>query len=83
MCTKPPRIEVRTEPIGIATRVIGSVNGREVIYISNSAGGQWMVGGSSCLPTDLYEAAASVECMRRAMLRAREHGAPIELGSLQ
>jgi hypothetical protein len=77
MADTPPLITVKTEPLGMATRVVGLVDGREVIAIGNSTGSVWTVGGSTCLPNDLGLAVAYLECMRRAMDRAREHGAPL------
>lgn len=74
--SKQEKVSVRTEPVGMATRVIGLVGTHEVITLSNSAGGVWTVGSSSCLPTDIHRAALFVDCMQRAYARAREHGAP-------
>ncbi|MBK6616296.1 hypothetical protein [Ottowia sp.] len=70
------KVSIRTEPVGMATRVIGMVGTHEVITLSNSAGGVWTVGSSSCLPTDIQRAGLFIECMQRAHARAREHGAP-------
>jgi hypothetical protein len=72
-------ITINSVPIGQSTRVTGFVGINEVITLSNSVAGEWRVSGSSCLPGDIGEAAAYLQCMQRSFARAREHGAPISV----
>lgn len=72
-------ITIKSVPIGVSTKVTGFVGTNEVITLSNSVSGEWRVSGSSCLPGDIGEAAAYLECMQRSFDRAREHGAPISV----
>lgn len=69
-------ITIKTRPIGMSTEVQGFVGTHEVMSMNSRVGGEWMVGSSSCLPTDPVRAALYVECMNRVIARAREHGAP-------
>ena len=70
-------ITIKSVPIGQSTKVTGFVGTIEVITLSNSVAGEWRVSGSSCLPGDIGEAAAYLECMHRSFVR--EHGAPISV----
>ncbi len=70
------KIEVKTVPKGMITKVIGLVDGSEVIVLSNGEEGMWVIEMSTSLPSDYAEAEAMVECMRRVFLRAAEYGAP-------
>lgn len=69
-------ITIKTRPIGMRTEVRGFVGTHEVMSMNSCVGGEWIVGSSSCLPTDPVRAALYVECMTRVIARAREHGAP-------
>jgi hypothetical protein len=73
----PTEITIKSVPLGDSTRVTGFVGTNEVITISNGVAGQWRVSGSSCLPGDIVEASAYLECMQRTFARAREYGAPL------
>lgn len=46
-------------------RISGFVNGREVISLSNYIMGQWHIGSSTCLPSNLAEAKEILECFVR------------------
>lgn len=70
-------ITIRCIPVGATTSITGVVGDNEVITISNRATGQWHVSASACLPVDIAEAAAYLECMARTFERARAHGAPV------
>lgn len=70
-------ITIKSIPLGEATKVTGFVGTNEVITLSNGVAGQWRVSGSACLPGDIAEASAYVECIQRTFARAREYGAAI------
>lgn len=72
-------IKITTRPNGACTEVQGHVGPNEVMSISSRPGGAWMVGSSSCLPADPLHAALYIECMRRVMDTARQHGAPLKI----
>lgn len=67
-------IEVATG-YGGTIRIIGYVNEREIITISNQLFGKWSTGSSSCLPSKFEDAQQYVECMRLVFEEAKVHGA--------
>lgn len=70
-------ITIRCIPVGATTSITGVVGDNEVITLSNRVGGRWRVTSSACLPGDIAEAAAYLECMAHTFERARAHGAPV------
>ena len=49
-----------------STRIVGYVDDREIITLSNQIFGKWSTGSSTCLPSDIIMAAEYLECMRQA-----------------
>ncbi|ULG00203.1 hypothetical protein QIT84_gp061 [Pseudomonas phage PP9W2] len=54
------------------TQINALVDGRDVMSISNNIGGVWMVGSSSCLPSDIRKSRAYVEAMSMAFEKLDE-----------
>lgn len=75
------QITIKSTPIGASTKVTGFVDNNEVVSLSNGVSDTWRVSGSSCLPSNLVEAAAYLECMQRAFARAKEYGAEVPAGN--
>jgi len=69
------KIEVTKSCNEAVTRITGYVNDREIITLSNQIFGKWHTGSSTCLPSDISEAAEYVECMKQAFEMAKNHGA--------
>ena len=69
-------IKITARPIGMQTEVQGYVGAHEVMSMNSRIGGEWIVGSSSCLPTDPVLAKLYLDCMCRVFARAGEHGAP-------
>ena len=69
------KIDVKENYDGSVTRIFGYVNNREIITLSNQIFGKWHTGSSTCLPSDISEAAEYVECMKQAFEIAKNHGA--------
>ena len=68
-------IKVIAEPYGRSTIVRGYLGTQEIVSLNNSLGGDWIVGGSTCLPSDLKRAALCLEVMQRTFAKAKEYGA--------
>jgi len=69
-------ITIKTRLIGMSTEVCGFVGTHEVMSMNSRIDGEWIVGSSSCLPTDPVRAKLYLDCMCRVFARAGEHGAP-------
>lgn len=69
------KIVVEKNHDGTRTRIVGFVNGRDIVSMSNHIFGKWNVGSSTCLPSDMEEAQAIVECMVQTFAMAKTHGA--------
>lgn len=69
-------ITITTRPIGMSTEVRGFVGTHEVMSMNSRVDGEWIVGSSSCLPTDPARAKLYLDCMCRVFAMAGEHGAP-------
>lgn len=69
------RIDVEKNFDETVLRIVGYVNDREIITLSNQIFGKWHTGSSTCLPSDIAKAAQYVECMTQVFEMAKNHGA--------
>lgn len=71
-------IQIKTEKGTRSTHIIGYVDDREVITISNAINGQWCFTSSSTIPQNIERGSAYVECYQMALNAAVENGAVLE-----
>lgn len=57
--------DIRIDVNSFENDVRGYVGRYEVMSMNSRIQGEWMVGSSSCLPTNLNRARLYLECMRR------------------
>lgn len=67
--------EIRIDTSQWDNEVRGYVGRHEVMSMNSRVDGQWMVGSSSCLPTDPRRAKLYLDCMCRVFAKAGELGA--------
>lgn len=61
----------RTPPSNVA-EVEGYINGRSVVSLSNKIGQRWLVGSSTCMPSDLHAAMKMLACYEAVFHKALE-----------
>lgn len=67
------KYEVKVNPFNKHfSEVVGVVNGKEVIVVSNNIQGVWGVGSSQCLPYDLEHASVIAECVSAVFKKVEE-----------
>lgn len=67
------KYEVKVNPFNKHfSEVVGVVNGKEVIVVSNHIQGVWGVGSSQCLPYNLEHASVIAECVSAVFKKVEE-----------
>ena len=67
---------IRIEVNSYSNEVRGFLGRLEVMSMNRRIQGEWMVGSSSCLPTDPARAKLYLDCMCRVFATVGELGAP-------